>query len=790
MPVKAPGPVTLQDRQGVFVHSVKCSICDLEFMVFSWRANRHRVGSTFCPECGKPTPMIHWRTQTSQSLDFCCGGPGREIYQMFSQADAPVMNDSRRPGRRQVHLPPQPHGVYGPRYRRRRREWRRAQMTWENYMAAHVRVESPTGLIEVRPAPSGGVSEPFPDPTGRTIHIITAYNPNGRDRSHAVNVKAHGRLLATLREQGLEHWDASGGDATWTHVEQGVAIIGISEAEALALGRKFDQEAVYAWAPQTWGVIGCDENRRYTSGWNSSRDQASQELQDAIELLGLPGPGYSAAKVREAMQLALARTEPGSTDMLRGPLNLVKRHIAGQDEVAKANDAAASAFGVAAVAARKQAQKEQKAFASKATAAEHAANVSAGWPATWNPAHVHRWAAAGGDLEATRRFAESGWDPTEILELLDYHEVTVGQGPPAGAAADHRMHGDTLVSLLSQEWLPTPNNTILSLKRTLRSGRRDRWTISESDGRLRLRQQSASPTGTWRTVRDEDAGTDVAAAIAASGAFRTVRRGAINEYTLRKAPPDWWGLLSLLRVSAAGGDEDSEGWPEGVPDDWSDKDDYVLEIMGPAPLVNRWCTIQGVRLFALQVGRKTVPMLVDLDADELEGAREVARYTWFSESGGAPISWDGGNSLSVVDESLLWARQWGDEGEESEFSNLPRTPLSLAGLIADWVGSIGAEVPAAFSLEPFDPSGTLSAANAELWGERFQGVDASLSFDLNTDVLAYLRRRLTRRNALYRRTRNAFFRPQGKDGQALATALDAVLREGVLGQLLYGRWEG
>ena len=47
MPVKAPGPVTLQDRQGVFVHSFKCSICDLEFMVFSWRANRHRVGSTF-----------------------------------------------------------------------------------------------------------------------------------------------------------------------------------------------------------------------------------------------------------------------------------------------------------------------------------------------------------------------------------------------------------------------------------------------------------------------------------------------------------------------------------------------------------------------------------------------------------------------------------------------------------------------------------------------------------------------------------------------------------------------
>jgi hypothetical protein len=35
MPVKAPGPVTLQDRQGVFAHFFKCSICDLEFVVFS-----------------------------------------------------------------------------------------------------------------------------------------------------------------------------------------------------------------------------------------------------------------------------------------------------------------------------------------------------------------------------------------------------------------------------------------------------------------------------------------------------------------------------------------------------------------------------------------------------------------------------------------------------------------------------------------------------------------------------------------------------------------------------------
>lgn len=105
MPVKRPGPVTLKDRQGVFVHSFKCSICDLEFTVFSWRANRHRVGSTFCPECGTQTPMLHWRAQTSENVGFSSDGPGREIYQMFSPSDAPLMSDSVIPADDRYNFP-------------------------------------------------------------------------------------------------------------------------------------------------------------------------------------------------------------------------------------------------------------------------------------------------------------------------------------------------------------------------------------------------------------------------------------------------------------------------------------------------------------------------------------------------------------------------------------------------------------------------------------------------------------------------------------------------------------
>ena len=73
-------------------------------------------------------------------------------------------------------------------------------MTWESYTKAHVRVESPSWLIEVMPAPASGISQPFPDPTGRTIHIITAYNPNGRDRSNEVNLTNHQSGKETAKE--------------------------------------------------------------------------------------------------------------------------------------------------------------------------------------------------------------------------------------------------------------------------------------------------------------------------------------------------------------------------------------------------------------------------------------------------------------------------------------------------------------------------------------------------------------------------------------------------------------
>ncbi len=102
---------------------------------------------------------------------------------------------------------------------------------------------------------------------------------------------------------------------------------------------------------------------------------------------------------------------------------------------------------------------------------------------------------------------------------------------------------------------------------------------------------------------------------------------------------DATGLVGLLRISAAGGDESEEGWPDDPADRWSGSDELLGDVIGYAVRsVNRWCTVGGGRLAAFQLGATLVPVLVDLDDESILGAREIGRFTWFSESGGAPVS--------------------------------------------------------------------------------------------------------------------------------------------------------
>ena len=61
---------------------------------------------------------------------------------------------------------------------------------------------------------------------------------------------------------------AVGVDPATGRREEGVAVRGLPEAEALALGVRYGQDAIFAWTPTEWAIVACRGDRRLVSGWS------------------------------------------------------------------------------------------------------------------------------------------------------------------------------------------------------------------------------------------------------------------------------------------------------------------------------------------------------------------------------------------------------------------------------------------------------------------------------------------------------------------------------------------
>jgi hypothetical protein len=143
---------------------------------------------------------------------------------------------------------------------------------WDAYVGAVIRIKTPVDVFWVRPAAVGVTTGEYPDPAGRAIYVMTAHNPGGRIASSAVNASAEARLAAELERRGLMWWPAAGGDSSWAHVESGAAVIGMDEADALALGAEFGQDAIFVLTPADRRVVGCADRRVVATGWSCEPD--------------------------------------------------------------------------------------------------------------------------------------------------------------------------------------------------------------------------------------------------------------------------------------------------------------------------------------------------------------------------------------------------------------------------------------------------------------------------------------------------------------------------------------
>jgi len=142
---------------------------------------------------------------------------------------------------------------------------------WDAYIAALVRIESPDGALWLKPAPIFRAEGRFPDRDGRTVSVVTAHNPGGRRASDRANAAAQARLEAEVGRRGLTWWPAAGGDPSWTHVEASVALVGVREPDAIALGAAFGQEAIFIFTRADRRIASCtDDGRVETTGWTST----------------------------------------------------------------------------------------------------------------------------------------------------------------------------------------------------------------------------------------------------------------------------------------------------------------------------------------------------------------------------------------------------------------------------------------------------------------------------------------------------------------------------------------
>ncbi|MFD5656082.1 DUF3293 domain-containing protein [Streptomyces hirsutus] len=139
---------------------------------------------------------------------------------------------------------------------------------WELYRNAVVDIHFQDRTVRVEPRSPGTAEGFFPEPAGNAaLHVITAWNPYGRTVSAERNARAQGLLLDELDRQRLTWWPAAGGDACGTHVEESVAVAGLSDDAARELGRRFGQDAVFTWTPDAWCVSACDSDLAAVSGW-------------------------------------------------------------------------------------------------------------------------------------------------------------------------------------------------------------------------------------------------------------------------------------------------------------------------------------------------------------------------------------------------------------------------------------------------------------------------------------------------------------------------------------------
>jgi len=592
-----------------------------------------------------------------------------------------------------------------------------------------------------------------------------------------VNRRAHVALINRLDREGRTWFPAVGGDPSWTNTEESVIVPGLGPADARDLGRELGQDAVFVWDTAGWSIHSCTHDRRVTPGWTIKPAPAEVvDLAAAVTRLGLPSEYVTLIEASTALDRALSEA-PQDADALERAYSLVAQEFWRRSDRRGNLPRLSREREAAAEATRLAPQRELARQAKAAKRLQHESDNAAGWPPSWKTTAVQRWSGLGGTMAQAVEFAAAGWAADATLAAAKDVGTAEGLRAPPGSSEHHHLFGDRLIDLVRGEWPTAPEGAVLSLKKTFLSGRRERWLLAGDQRAVTVTRWVDGAHG-W-AIRAESHSADPAAAFAANPGLRAVRAGTISEYALCPALPAA-KVMGWIRLATSSSKDAPGRWPDYEAWEWLEEDATVSEILDGTPHMLPWCRIDRFRVAAVRVGRRWAPVLIDMDEQEVVPRREIARFTWFSESGGAPISWDGGNSLELVGDALIQARQWGEMGSAMTWLALPRQPSQLADLVTSWVTQVDGVVAAALMFEPLSP--------VTDWDKMLEAATFDLWLDLDDSTMAKVRRRLATTSSRYRAVRKATAQPRSAVGKRLANALRDVKESGIMGVLMWGDW--
>ncbi len=142
---------------------------------------------------------------------------------------------------------------------------------WGEFQRTSVQIAVPGGLLCISPAALTERGRYLPGQAG-PLHVVTAWNPQGLEAPIERNREANVRLAAELDGMGVTTWQTTGVGEGGSWTEEGFTVAGLSDAEALALARRYDQRAVFTWRDEPGGfrLVACDASLDEPRGWTAT----------------------------------------------------------------------------------------------------------------------------------------------------------------------------------------------------------------------------------------------------------------------------------------------------------------------------------------------------------------------------------------------------------------------------------------------------------------------------------------------------------------------------------------